>query len=118
MGRKTRKDSERVASVAMTEVSTGELAEALEQGAVVIDCREADEWEAARIEGARLLPVSELQRRWREIPRGEGTVYVVCASGARSGRVAEALRKAGIRAVNVAGGIKSWAEEGRPLSSG
>jgi rhodanese-related sulfurtransferase len=102
----------------VSEVTTGELADALEQGAVVIDCREPDEWAAAHIEGTRLLPVSEFQRRWREIPRNAGTVYIVCASVSRIVRVAEALRKAGVQAVNVTGGLKSWAEEGRPLEAG
>ena len=102
----------------MSEVSIEQLAVALDEGAVVVDVREADEWADGHIAGTRLLPVSEFQGRWREIPRDVGTVYIVCAVGARSGRVAEVLRKAGFHAVNVTGGTKAWAEDGRPLVPG
>ena len=102
----------------MTEVTTAELATAMEAGAVVYDVRETHEYVKGHVPGVVLLPMSEIEQRWEEIPADQGTVYMICATGARSGRVAEALRNAGRDAVNVAGGTKAWAEEGRPLERG
>jgi rhodanese-related sulfurtransferase len=48
----------------------------------------------------------------------EGTVYVICAKGARSLRAAEFYRAQGIDAVNVAGGTTAWVDAGQPFSTG
>jgi rhodanese-related sulfurtransferase len=45
----------------------------------------------------------------------EPPVYVVCRSGMRSARVTAFLRGVGLEAVNVDGGMQSWAAAGRPL---
>jgi rhodanese-related sulfurtransferase len=100
------------------EIEPKELASALEAGAVVIDVRELDEYVESHIAGTRLIPRSELQQRWQEIPTDQGRVYHVCAVGGRSGRAAVALRQAGVDAVNVAGGLKAWRRDGRPVESG
>lgn len=102
----------------MSEVTTAELASAMEAGAVVVDVREMHEYVKGHVPGIALVPMSEIEQRWGEIPADRGTVYLVCATGARSGKVAEALRQAGVDAVNVTGGTKAWAEEGRPLERG
>jgi rhodanese-related sulfurtransferase len=101
----------------MTEVSTAALATALQQGAVVVDVREQDEFARGHVPGVRLIPMSEIEQRWSEIPADQGTVYLICASGGRSEKVAVALRQAGLDAVNVLGGTKAWAEEGRPIET-
>jgi rhodanese-related sulfurtransferase len=82
-----------------------------EAGALVLDVREADEWHAGHIEGALWIPVGELTGRQDELP-GDRSVVVICRSGARSHRVAAALLQAGYDAMNVAGGMKSWATAG------
>jgi rhodanese-related sulfurtransferase len=101
----------------VTEVSIDELAEVLEAGKPVYDVREKDEFIKGHVPGVRLLPMSEIEQRLEEIPT-DGTVYFVCAVGARSGKVAEALRQQGLDAVNVAGGTKAWMEAGRRLATG
>ena len=101
----------------MPEVGLDEMARALEAGECVVDVREADEYAAAHVPGVRLIPLSEFQQRWEEIPT-DGRVYLICGSGPRSLRAAAALRQAGVDAVNVAGGTKQWREEGRPLETG
>ena len=102
----------------MTEVSIDELAEALEAGRIAYDVREKDEFVRGHVPGVRLLPMSEIEQRVDEIPTDQGTVYFVCAVGARSGKVAEALRQQGLDAVNVAGGTKAWVAAGHPIESG
>ena len=60
------------------------------------------------------LPVAE---RVDELPT-DATVYVICKTGARSGRAVEFLLANGIDAVNIAGGTLAWREAGNPVESG
>jgi rhodanese-related sulfurtransferase len=82
--------------------------------AVVLDVREDDEWEAGHIAGSTHVPLSELMGRLDEVP-GTDPLVVVCRVGARSAQVAAWLRGQGRDAVNLAGGLESWAAAGRPL---
>lgn len=76
----------------------------------LIDVREPDEWELARIEGAELLPLSQ----WPAIVAGRLTdpaqpLLVLCHHGGRSARAAAFLLQSGFADVtNVAGGIDAW----------
>lgn len=104
-------------AAAVPEVTTAELAEALAGGAPLIDVRQPDEYAAARVPGARLIPLDQLAERAGEVPK-EGPVYVICAVGGRSARAVEALNGGGWDTVNVAGGTKQWLAEGRPVERG
>jgi rhodanese-related sulfurtransferase len=42
-------------------------------------------------------------------------VYVYCASGARSGAAAAALREKGYTAINMDGGLNAWKKAGKPV---
>jgi rhodanese-related sulfurtransferase len=99
------------------EVDLERFEEAKAGGAPVIDVRQPEEYDAGHVAGARLMPLSEVGMRVREVPAG-GPVYVICLSGSRSQRAAEFLRKNGIDARNVAGGTKAWVESGRPVVLG
>lgn len=81
---------------------------------VMLDVREAEEWDAGHAPGARHLPMSELTGRMAEVP-AEDPLYVVCRSGGRSARVVEFLVAQGHPAVNVDGGMQQWAAGGRPV---
>ena len=107
----------RVTDEQAPEVDLDEMQRALDAGDVVVDVREQDEYARAHVPGVRLIPLSELQQRWEEIPT-EGRVFVICQSGGRSLTAATALRQAGVDAVSVAGGTKHWQEEGRPIETG
>lgn len=93
------------------EIDVHEAKRRVESGARLLDVREAEEYGANRSPGAELIPLSEFAERYRELPDDEELV-VHCRSGARSGRAVEFLRAQGYDAVNVAGGILAWAEEG------
>ena len=99
------------------EVTTADLAAAMEAGATLIDVRNPDEFVEVRIPGATLIPLNELPDRVEEVPE-DGTVYVVCAVGSRSLAAAAALNRAGYDAVSVTGGTVQWMNEGRPTESG
>jgi rhodanese-related sulfurtransferase len=80
---------------------------------LLVDCREADEYALARIEGARLLPMSEIESRLAELEPFRGRPLVVhCHHGGRSLRVAQWLRGHGFtQAQSMAGGIDQWSQE-------
>ena len=96
------------------EVEPPAAAERIAAGAVALDVREDDEWEAGRILGALHIPVGELGTRQSEIPR-EQLIVAVCRSGSRSAAVTEALVRAGYTAENLAGGMKAWKAAGLPI---
>ena len=82
----------------------------------LLDVREDDEWAAGHAPDARHIPLGQLGARTNEVPQDE-LIYVICRSGARSARAAQALAGAGWRAVNVAGGMQDWAAAGRPMTN-
>jgi len=75
-----------------------------------LDCREPQEFEIARIDGATLIPMSELQHRVEEIPK-DRPVVVYCHHGMRSMNVALWLRSKSVDAQSLAGGIDRWSVE-------
>ena len=72
--------------------------------AVLIDVREQDEWDRGHSPDARLVPMSGIESRVGELPT-DRPLYIVCHSGIRSARVADALENAGFDASSVAGGM-------------
>lgn len=78
---------------------------------VLLDCREQAEHAVARIEGATLLPLSQIRARLAELAEHEErTVVVFCHAGVRSMQVAAFLREQGFEDVwSMAGGIDAWA---------
>jgi rhodanese-related sulfurtransferase len=83
----------------------------VDAGALLLDVRNPDEWQAGHGEGAAWIPMGELAERQEELPT-DREIVVVCKVGARSARVAQALVGAGYGAVNVAGGYEAWQAAG------
>ena len=82
--------------------------------AVLLDVREDDEWAAGHAPQAIHIPLGELAERVGEVPQ-DGEVYVVCRAGGRSARATVFLNQNGWDAVNVAGGMQVWHQQGLPL---
>ncbi|MFD3658172.1 rhodanese-like domain-containing protein [Streptomyces sp. NPDC058620] len=101
----------------MREVDLAVLASELANGAFVIDVREPEEYQAGHVPGAHLVSLSTLDAAVSALPEGR-TVYVICASGNRSGRAVEHLEALGVDAASVAGGTAAWAWAGRPIDRG
>jgi rhodanese-related sulfurtransferase len=91
-------------------------AAAVPEGAWLLDVREDDEWAAGHVPDATHIPLGQLGARTSELPADQ-EIYVICRSGARSGRATQALNGAGWRAVNVAGGMQDWAAAGKPMTT-
>lgn len=98
------------------EVDAREATGVVDAGGVLLDVREPDEWEAGHAPGALHIPMGELQARQDEIPT-DRRIVAVCRSGGRSSQVTAALDDAGYDAVNLAGGMQAWAEQGLPMES-
>lgn len=93
----------------------------LEKGqAVLVDVREPFEHAAERIEGARHVPLGQLDpASLRQEGSGDRLVFH-CRSGARSGKALEkceeALSQAGIEVYHLEGGIEAWKAAGKPVA--
>ena len=76
---------------------------------LVIDVREPHEFEIAHIDGAVLIPLSELPTRLSELD-GHREIVTHCHHGARSLKALEILKAAGFSKVrSLRGGIDAWA---------
>jgi len=99
------------------EISVAELQrerEAKGDNLVLVDVREPHEWEIAHIEGARLIPLSQLPDRLNELD-GHAEIVTQCHHGSRSLKALEILKGAGYGKVrSLAGGIDAWAEQVEP----
>jgi rhodanese-related sulfurtransferase len=83
----------------------------VDAGALLLDVRNPEEWEAGHAEGAAWIPMRELAERQEELPT-DREIVVICKTGSRSDQVARALVAAGYGAVNVAGGSEAWQAAG------
>jgi rhodanese-related sulfurtransferase len=97
-----------------TRVDAGRALELQRGGAVLLDVRERSEWVAGRAPRARHVPLGELDRRRRELPTGT-TIVAICRSGVRSAQAARLLRRAGVNAIDVRGGMRAWQAAGLPV---
>jgi rhodanese-related sulfurtransferase len=88
-----------------------------EQGGVLLDVREPDEWVTVRAPGALHIPMTQLSASTDRLPSG-ATIVCICHIGARSAVVADALAGAGYDAVNVTGGMEAWESAGLPVERG
>ena len=104
--------------MAVSEISVNELTTLVENGSLVIDVREPDEYESGHIPGAILVPLSTVLSNTSEFQSDE-TVDVVCRSGGRSMQACEMLHEVGIsNVVNVAGGTMGWISLGNEIVTG
>jgi molybdopterin/thiamine biosynthesis adenylyltransferase/rhodanese-related sulfurtransferase len=80
----------------------------------LVDVREPHEWEIARIEGAKLLPLGELSGRMHELSTAD-EIVLYCKMGGRSRKALEQLRQAGFTKLkNLSGGINAWSRDVDP----
>ncbi len=80
----------------------------------ILDVRSKEEFDSGHIEGAYLLPVSELEKRLAELPQGK-PIIVYCKAGSRSTSAASILLEKGFKEIfNMTGGITEWQSKGFP----
>ena len=77
----------------------------------LIDVRETYEYEIARIDGARLIPLGEIAERADELRRDRPIVFH-CHSGRRSAEAVRLLQQRGFGNIyNLEGGIDAWSDQ-------
>jgi len=85
-----------------------------QQGALLLDVRESDEYAAMHAPNAKLIPLGQLGSRLQEIAAyKDKPIVVMCRSGRRSAQAVSLLQQAGYTQVsNVKGGIQAWQADG------
>jgi rhodanese-related sulfurtransferase len=100
----------------MDEVPTVDVVEASrlvnEDGWLLLDVREADEWQAGHVAGAVHVPLANVPEAQ---PDADRRLVVMCRVGGRSARAVKFLIQQGYDAVNMAGGVKAWAAADLPI---
>ena len=96
------------------EVTVQDMKKALDDpklGIRVMDVREPDEYQIAKVAGVPLLPLSQLPQRFTELDPNV-QYYLHCKGGIRSMKALKFLREQGFKYVkSVKGGIGAWSDE-------
>ncbi len=104
-------------------ISVDEAARRLEtakadQGPLLVDVREPDEYAQFRATGAVLMPLSVFQLRYQQLP-ADRPLLLICATGSRSMAAGAFLIQQGFGPVaNVEGGSVAWLRAGLPVRTG
>jgi ArsR family transcriptional regulator len=101
-------------------VPAAELLDRARRGLVtVLDVRPPEEFEAGHVPGAINIPVEQLARRLRELPRGKEVIaYCRGAFCLMSYEAVELLRRKGLRARRLQDGMPEWRSAGLPVEAG
>ena len=102
----------------MEEMTVQELKQLLDSGAndyVLLDVRNPNEYEIARIPGSVLVPLPDIENgsgvaKVKELLNGHKLI-AHCKLGGRSAKALAILKNAGIEGTNVKGGITAWSQE-------
>ena len=100
------------------EMTVQELKQLMDSGTddfVLLDVRNPNEYEIAKIDGAVLIPLGEIESgtgvtKVKELANGH-RVIAHCKLGGRSAKALALLKEAGIEGINVKGGINAWSQE-------
>lgn len=112
------KAAEAEQKAAMTEISVTELKTLIDSDSddyILLDVRNPNEYEIAKIPGSVLIPLSEIENgggveKVRELVNGHKLI-AHCKMGGRSAKALSILKDAGIEGTNVTGGILAWSRE-------
>jgi molybdopterin/thiamine biosynthesis adenylyltransferase/rhodanese-related sulfurtransferase len=105
----------------MSEMTVQELKQLFDSGAtdyVLLDVRNPNEYEIAKLPGSVLVPLSDIENgkgveKVKEMLNGHRLI-VHCKLGGRSAKALGILKDAGIEGTNVKGGIDAWSKEVDP----
>jgi rhodanese-related sulfurtransferase len=88
----------------------------MNEGAVLVDIRDADEHAREHIPGATHLPLSEIKQGRPELENNRAVIYH-CRSGNRTAANAMELKQAAnCEAFIVEGGLEAWRKAGLPVN--
>jgi NADPH-dependent 2,4-dienoyl-CoA reductase/sulfur reductase-like enzyme/rhodanese-related sulfurtransferase len=78
-----------------------------ENGFVLLDVRDREEFEQGHVDGATNIPLADLRHRLGELPRFKA-IRVYCGVGQRAYNAARLLKNKGFRVENVSGGYETY----------
>ena len=101
------------------EISPAELSEKLKFGKhpLILDVRQPEEFRQVHITGAKLIPLNDLYKQMKDLPKGR-EIVCVCDSGTRSRVAAKRLAKEGYTILDMKGGMKAWRQAKLPVKKG
>lgn len=104
---------------AATAVSPQQAVRMINDGAIVVDLREAAAFVARHIANAINVSAAQFRADAESRLKKKRAAIVVCETGYHSSRFASELRKAGFENVfSLAGGLAGWEKENLPLVAG
>jgi rhodanese-related sulfurtransferase len=100
-----------------TQISTLEATRLMNQGATVLDVRDAPEFASGHLPKARHIPIKELSKRIEEVGKHKDKpVIVTCRTGSSAGAASRFLKNAGFTAVyQLKGGLAAWQQASLPV---
>lgn len=102
-------------TISIQSIQPVDLKTLLPDGCCLVDVREPVEHAEEHIEGSRLIPLGEIERRVTEIDRSKPLV-ITCRSGKRGAEALSRLQAMGFtNARNLEGGVLAWKAAGLPL---
>jgi rhodanese-related sulfurtransferase len=106
--------------VGARELDPAAAVQIMNRGALVLDCRQSEDFGKGHIVGARNLPLARLDDQARRLKtRRNRPVLAVGATPGEASRAAGELRRAGFEAVYVIkGGLSAWSKQNLPLEQG
>jgi rhodanese-related sulfurtransferase len=98
------------------QITASEVSEKLKFGKhpLVLDVRQPDEFRQGHIKGAKLMPLNELYKRMKDLPKGR-EIICVCDTGSRSRSAAKILMKEGYTVFDLTGGMVAWKRAKMPV---
>jgi rhodanese-related sulfurtransferase len=105
-------------AMAFQEITSAEAKSLLGKGGSVflLDVRTPEEYRQGHLQGAVLIPISEIEKRVGDVPPNK-KIVVYCAVGSRSRQVAGFLTSKGYREVyDMKDGIIGWYRNGFPIA--
>jgi phage shock protein E len=106
------------AKTRIREVSAAEASQRQQEGAMLIDVREAEEFAKGHAKGAVHLSRGVIELKIEEqVPEMATPIVCYCGGGSRSALVADNLQRMGYTNVaSMAGGFKAWKDQGLATS--
>lgn len=101
----------------VSEVTVEQTLDRIKDGAVIIDVREDNEFEAGHVVGAKHMGRGIIERDIvQTFPNKDTELILYCGGGYRSALAADMLQKMGYTNVwSMDGGWKAWQEAGAPV---
>ena len=89
-------------------IPSAEAKKLVADGALLVDVRTASEFASGHLDGAKNIPLDQLQSRLDELGDKEKAIILYCRSGARSNAALKTLKGAGFSDAHNLGPMSAW----------